>query len=244
LCDSIKNVTTALLPAAAASTQLSSALELPLRGAEAQPQQQQGAAGVLDIDVLAAAVPSRLLVSLLAAAGGPDVAGAAAEVLSRLDAAAAAKNDFLALFKSQPHFPEVRHADHIKPPMHGIMQLVVCGASTGLRAALLSTLQSPLQHMGRCVVKWARASAAAMHNKRTVVAAGLQVFGRKAAVAAAESHLQELLPKLAAAAGVRGLSYVSIQNQGNYLVELPAARTDVPPGWDKVGVGQHDCCTG
>lgn len=50
----------------------------------------------------------------------------------------------------------------------------------------------------------------------------------------AEAHLQDLLPKLAAAAGVRSLSYVSIQNQGNYLLELPAARTDVPQGWDKV----------
>lgn len=61
------------------------------------------------------------------------------------------------------------------------------------------------------------------------------MFACKAAVSGAGAHLQELLPKLAAAAGVRALSYVSIQNQGNYLVELPAARTDVPAGWDKVG---------
>lgn len=62
----------------------------------------------------------------------------------------------------------------------------------------------------------------------------LQVFACSAAVSGAEAHLQELLPKLAASARVRSLSYVSIQNQGNYLVELPAARTDVPKGWDKV----------
>lgn len=62
----------------------------------------------LDLDSLSAAVPSRLLVSLLAAAAGPDVAGPAAEVLGSLDTAAAAKNDFLALFNSQKHFPEVR----------------------------------------------------------------------------------------------------------------------------------------
>ena len=48
------------------------------------------------------------MVSLLAAAAGPDVAGPAAAVLDRLDAAAAAKNDYLQLFKSQQHFPEVR----------------------------------------------------------------------------------------------------------------------------------------
>lgn len=64
-----------------------------------------------------------------------------------------------------------------------------------------------------------------------------QVFGCRAAVAAAEAHLQGLLPQLASSAGVRSLSYVSIQNQGNYLVELPAARADVPDGWQKVGVG-------
>jgi hypothetical protein len=47
-------------------------------------------------------------VSLLAAAAGPDVAGAAGDVLGRLDAAAAARNDYLQLFRSQQHFPEVR----------------------------------------------------------------------------------------------------------------------------------------
>lgn len=62
----------------------------------------------------------------------------------------------------------------------------------------------------------------------------LQVFACRAAVASAEAHLQALLPQLASTAGVRSLSYVSIQNQGNYLVELPAVRTDVPAGWQKV----------
>jgi hypothetical protein len=62
----------------------------------------------------------------------------------------------------------------------------------------------------------------------------VQVFACKTAVSDAERHLHELLPKLAATAGVRTLSYVTIQNQGNYLLELPAARTDVPKGWDKV----------
>jgi hypothetical protein len=61
----------------------------------------------------------------------------------------------------------------------------------------------------------------------------VQVFACRTAVSDAERHLQELLPKLAATAGVRTLSYVTIQNQGNYLLEM-AARTDVPKGWDKV----------
>jgi hypothetical protein len=66
------------------------------------------AAASLDLPILSSSVPSRLLVSLLAAAAGPDVAGAAGDVLGRLDAAAAARNDYLQLFRSQHHYPEVR----------------------------------------------------------------------------------------------------------------------------------------
>eukprot|EP00879_Flechtneria_rotunda_P029922 GHRR01032389.1.p1 GENE.GHRR01032389.1~~GHRR01032389.1.p1 ORF type:complete len:502 (+),score=204.36 GHRR01032389.1:576-2081(+) len=61
-----------------------------------------------------------------------------------------------------------------------------------------------------------------------------QVFDWTEEVSAAELHLQNLLPKLAAVAGVPSLSYVSIQNQGNYMVELPASRMEVPQGWGKV----------
>lgn len=68
-----------------------------------------------------------------------------------------------------------------------------------------------------------------------------QVFSCQAAVAAAEEHLQQLLPKLAATAGVASLSYTTIQNQGSYLVELPATRTNVPQGWDKVGAAPYAC---
>lgn len=68
---------------------------------------------------------------------------------------------------------------------------------------------------------------------------GLQVHACREAVAAAEAHLQALLPKLAAAAGVRSCSYVTIQNQGTYLVELPADFARVPAGWEKVGRRVH-----
>eukprot|EP00775_Hariotina_reticulata_P004121 gene4121-4367_t len=44
-----------------------------------------------------------------------------------------------------------------------------------------------------------------------------EVHAQAAAVAAAEAHLQGLLPSLAAAAGVAVLDYVSIQNQGSFL---------------------------
>lgn len=62
----------------------------------------------------------------------------------------------------------------------------------------------------------------------------IQVHAASEAVAAAEQHLQALLPRLAKAAGVPSLSYVTIQNQGSFLVELPAGRTNVPAGWQKV----------
>ncbi|KAI8469096.1 MAG: muts domain V-domain-containing protein [Monoraphidium minutum] len=63
-----------------------------------------------------------------------------------------------------------------------------------------------------------------------------EVFERAEAVAAAAAHLQGLLPQLARAAGVPAsrMRYVSIQNQGDYLVELPADRDSVPTGWEKV----------
>lgn len=62
----------------------------------------------------------------------------------------------------------------------------------------------------------------------------LQVFDRKAAVADAEHHLQQLLPSLCRAAGVRHLEYITIQNQGTYLLELPTEHKKIPPGWEKV----------
>jgi hypothetical protein len=77
--------------------QLPKALQLPL-----QPDSQQ-----LDMAALAAAVPSRLLVALLAAAASPAAVAAAQQVLGWLDAKAAAKNDYLGLFKSKERFPEV-----------------------------------------------------------------------------------------------------------------------------------------
>lgn len=79
---------------------------------------------------------------------------------------------------------------------------------------------------------------AATSTQHTHTTLPSQVFACKAAVTAAEQHLQNLLPQLASTAGVARLQYVSVQNQGNYLLELPAARTEVPRGWEKVGEGE------
>lgn len=78
--------------------QLPKALQLPW-----DPDTQQ-----LNLGALAAAIPSRLLVSLLAAAASPAVVASAQQVLGWLDVKAAAKNNYLGLFKSEERFPEVR----------------------------------------------------------------------------------------------------------------------------------------
>lgn len=71
-------------------------------------------------------------------------------------------------------------------------------------------------------------------------ACAFQVFTAAQAVSDAEAHLQGLLPQLAAAAGVSRLSYVSIMNQGSWLIELPATRADVPAGWEKVSLSLRE----
>jgi hypothetical protein len=49
---------------------------------------------------------------------------------------------------------------------------------------------------------------------------------------------QGLLPSLARAVGLPALCYVTIQNQGSYLVEVPVeAEKRVPRAWHKVGRG-------
>jgi hypothetical protein len=97
-----------LLPLLLLLQQLPKALQLPL-----QSDSQQ-----LDMAALATAVPSRLLVTLLAAAASPGAVAAAQQVLGWLDAKAAAKNDYLGLFKSRERFPEVcrgRQCVFVKP---------------------------------------------------------------------------------------------------------------------------------
>ncbi|CAD7699127.1 unnamed protein product [Ostreobium quekettii] len=53
-------------------------------------------------------------------------------------------------------------------------------------------------------------------------------------VKAAEAGLQDLLPRLSRQIGVPCLQYVSIQNQGDFLVELPSDFRGSLPNWEKV----------
>ncbi|GIL82562.1 hypothetical protein Vretifemale_11355, partial [Volvox reticuliferus] len=99
-------------------------------------------------------------------------------------------------------------------------------ASQGLEAALAAALQ-PLD---------VRAAAAndfgAMFMDRERFPG---VWAAKDAVRAEEDNLQSLLPSLARAVGLPTLSYVNIQNQGNFLVEVPVeVEKRVPRTWHKV----------
>jgi DNA mismatch repair protein MSH3 len=54
------------------------------------------------------------------------------------------------------------------------------------------------------------------------------LFAARADLAAAERQLSGLLPPLRRQLGLPRLEYVSVQNQGDYLIEVPAERKDVP----------------
>jgi DNA mismatch repair protein MSH3 len=61
-----------------------------------------------------------------------------------------------------------------------------------------------------------------------------KVFERVMQIRAAKQDLQDLLPGFASLLQVRALKYTSIQNQGNYLIELPENQAGVPESWTKV----------
>lgn len=63
-------------------------------------------------------------------------------------------------------------------------------------------------------------------------------------VVAAEAALRALLPGLATQAGVRSLAYVTITNQGEYLLELPVDKAVPKVGHDAApGRFTLDTCT-
>ena len=55
-----------------------------------------------------------------------------------------------------------------------------------------------------------------------------RVFERAAELADAEAALEGLLPGLRRLLGLPRLAYISLANQGDYLIEVPADRRDVP----------------
>lgn len=58
---------------------------------------------------------------------------------------------------------------------------------------------------------------------------------RRAAVVAAETYLDTLRPQLAQTLNIKAVNYVSIANQGDYLVEIPVElEKRAPKSWEKV----------
>ncbi|KAK9810008.1 hypothetical protein WJX72_003290 [[Myrmecia] bisecta] len=60
------------------------------------------------------------------------------------------------------------------------------------------------------------------------------VFACRAELAACEAGLQGQLPLLRKRLRLPRLEFVSITNQADYLIEVPAERTDVPKDWQKI----------
>ncbi len=117
----------------------------------------------------------------------------------------------------------------------------------GVRSALLVRLLLAAGDL-RCAAA-ARAAlasidaAAAAANDRLALCADdarfPEVAARRAGVAAAEAALAALLPELATELGVRSVEYVSLNNQGDYLVQAPAALdTRAPRAWERVSKTQ------
>ena len=108
----------------------------------------------------------KLLRTAFEGGADPDAVSVCRQQLQILDAAAAARNDKLAVFLSPEHVPAVREG--------------------------------------------------------------------RARVAGVEARLEECLREFRRALRQPALKYVSVQNQGHFLVELPVAFRGVPAGWEKV----------
>jgi hypothetical protein len=234
-------------------------------------------------------VGSTLLRQLMAAAGDLRVAGAARDMLERLDEDAAAANDLLSLFRQARSCSCCRLcwpaccAEDTPPPPAGVAAacrgepFLACPAvaiaawlepagsaeqASSPQAAYPSGLLPSLQEAVLPAV-WAAAAAlehtparraplvrsrlpalpAPLQAGPTPAAFPFTCYARSAAlrdsrreadpppfptvsrwrgeVAASEARLQALLPALARQLNVRSVAYVSLQNQGDYLVEVP-----------------------
>ena len=86
----------------------------------------------------------------------------------------------------------------------------------------------------------------ALHEAAAVVNDKLHLFASEdrfprviqlaAELADAEAGLEGLLPGLRRQLGLPRLAYISLANQGDYLIEVPAERRDIPkvrPGRDR-----------
>jgi DNA mismatch repair protein MSH3 len=113
----------------------------------------------------------------------------------------------------------------------------------GVRSALLRRLLAAAGDP-RCAAL-ARATLASLDEAAAAGGDKLRVFAddarfadvaaRRAAVAAAERALEALRPALAAALGVRAVAYVSLQNQGDFLVEVALdMEKRAPRDWERV----------
>ncbi len=204
-------------------------------------------------EVVTAGIASTLLAQLLRVAASGEVYALCCRLLSYIDERAAAANDYSKLFASEERFPDVfRWVGSGRTAVTGAVGSGRTAVTDGLAkrsdssqhddldanddvlGGALPCLAASANLHGGCPVHCARPNATppppcfcCCRCQRNVVAA--------------EQHLQQLLPQLARTAGVRKLEYRSVQNQGDYLIELPAERKDVPRGWERVTTTKKVC---
>ena len=118
-------------------------------------------------------------------------------------------------------------------PNYHIQNSTTCAASYDPRPCACNCVQvakAALEMLGVL-----HEDAAAQNDKLHLFASEEQfqrVFQLAAELAEAEAALEGLLPGLRKLLGLPRLAYISLANQGDYLIEVPADRRDVP----KVGV--------
>jgi len=111
-------------------------------------------------------------------------------------------------------------------------------SSALLRKELIAAADLRCAAVAQAIISSLDIDAAAAGDKLKLFADPVQfpdVEERRAAVVAVEIELDTLRPQLAQALNIKAVNYVSISNQGDYLVEIPVElEKRAPKSWEKV----------
>ncbi|KAL3139906.1 hypothetical protein ABBQ38_004198 [Trebouxia sp. C0009 RCD-2024] len=114
--------------------------------------------------------------------------------------------------------------------------------SVGVQSALLSRLlqaavAAKVANAAHDMLSMIDAGAAHLNDKINLFKSEAkfpEVFRCQRDVSAAQANLQQVLVGMRRLLRLPRLEYVSIQNQADFLIEVPVEMTDVPKGWEKV----------
>ncbi|KAL0026611.1 hypothetical protein WJX77_010338 [Trebouxia sp. C0004] len=116
------------------------------------------------------------------------------------------------------------------------------GNAMGVKSALLSRLMqtaaaAQVANAAHDMLSMIDIGAAQLNDKINLFQNEVkfpEVFRCQRDVTAAQSNLQQILVAMRKVLHLPRLEYVSIQNQADFLIEVPVQVTDVPKGWEKV----------